>query len=710
MRQSFLLLPLLALLYSCSPTIPAAIPLDDIQIARDKWGVPHIMAATDAQVAYGFGWVQCEDNFVTLQEQMLAVRGQLGRVKGKDGAVADIGIQFMGLREVVEEKYTQDLSPDFRYYLEAYVAGINSYAALHPEELLLKKLFPLRPQDVVIGYLMGLVELSQARPHLERIMNGKIAAAVKNNFPKGSNAIAISADRTKDGKTYLAINSHQPLEGWYSWYEAHLISEEGLNILGGTFPGGATIFHGANEQLGWAHTVNHVDLSDVFKLEMNPENPDQYKFDGKWLKLEPVTYRAKVKILGPLKIGVKRKIYKSQYGPTFKTDDGVFAWRFVVAQDIRAAEQWYKMNKAQSFADFKDALEMQAIPSTNIVYADRADNIFFISNAKVPIRSNQYNWREVVPGKGRETRWNTYYPLDSVPQVLNPAAGYVYNTNNTPFSASGPGDNPIETPTNKTMTFQHSDMENSRSIRFQELIQQYEKLSYEDFKTLKYDLQYGAKIQSQEMQNLELLFQMEPDKYPALKTVIEQLNQWDRKCTIDNTTAPLFIVMIQQLVQNLQDDDRYVWRGHITEADVVKAMSAAKSFMLENYNTLRFPLGDFQRHIRGEVSLPLGGGPDVLAAMYSLEQKDGVFKGFAGESYIELVRFSPDGVEIETVNAYGSSEEPGSPHYTDQMELFVKQQLKPMTLDKDQAIKQAVKIYSPSRVVALKKARSRKDN
>lgn len=699
MRQSFLLFLLLALLSSCSPTIPASMPLEDIQIARDKWGVPHIMASTDAEVAYGFGWVQCEDNFVTLQEQMLAVRGQLGRVKGKDGAVADLGIQFMGLRAIVEEKYQQDLSPGFRDYLEEYVAGINNYASLHPEEILLKKLFPLRPQDVVMGYLMGLVELSQARPHLERIMNGKIAAEVKNNFPKGSNAIAISANKTKDGKTYLAINSHQPLEGWYSWYEAHLISEEGLNILGGTFPGGATIFHGANEQLGWAHTVNHVDLSDVFKLEINPENKAQYKYDKEWLDLEEVTYRSKVKILGPLKIKVKRKIYQSQYGPTFKTDDGTFAWRFVVAQDIRAAEQWYRMNKAQSFDDFRKALAMQAIPSTNIVYADRADNIFFISNAKVPIRSEAYNWREVVPGNTSQTRWNTYYPLDSVPQVVNPTSGYVYNTNNTPFSASGSADNPVETSTNKTMTFQHSDMENSRSIRFQELIQQYEKLSYEDFKTLKYDLQYGSKIQSQQMQNLDLIFQVDASKYPELKTVIEQLQAWDRSCAIESTTAPLFIIVIQELVENLQASDRYTWRGQITEADVITAMSGAKAFMLDNYNTLSLPLGDFQRHIRGNVSLPLGGGPDVLAAMYSLKQKDGTYKGFAGESYIELVRFSAEGVEIESVNAYGSSEEPDSPHYTDQMDLFVKQQLKPMTLDKKQALQQAVKVYSPSRII-----------
>lgn len=699
MRSSLALFFLLTLLYSCSPSVPGSILLEEVKIARDQWGVPHIMAETDAEVAFGFGWVQCEDNFVTLQEQMLAVRGQLGQVKGKDGAVADIGIQFMGLREVVEERYEQDLSPEFRNYLEEYVAGINSYAALHPEEVLLKKMFPLRPQDVVIGYLMGLVELSQARPHLERIMNGKISADLAGDVPKGSNAIAVSAKRTTDGKTYLAINSHQPLEGWYSWYEAHLISEEGLNILGGTFPGGATIFHGANEHLGWAHTVNHVDLSDVFKLKINPANKNQYQFDGAWLDLEPVTYRAKVKILGPLKIGVKRKIYKSLYGPTFQTDTGTFAWRFVARQDIRAAEQWYRMNKSKNFQDFKAALEMQAIPSTNIVYADREDNIFFISNAKVPIRAEGYDWRKVVPGNSSQTLWETYYPLDSLPQVTNPTSGYVYNTNNTPFSSSATPDSPVETPANKTMTFQYPDMENSRSIRFQELMQQYESLAYEDFKTIKFDQQYGSKIQSREMQNLDLLFYLDATQHPDLKMAIEQLTNWDRKCTIDNTTAPLFILTVQYLVQKLQSEDRYTWGGRITEADAIAAIRTAKAFMLENYNTLQIPLGDFQRHIRGAVNLPLGGGPDILAAMYSQEEKDGIFKGFAGESYIELVRFSPEGVEIESVNAYGSSEEMDSPHYTDQMQLFVDQQLKPMTLDKKQVLKEAVRVYSPSRVM-----------
>lgn len=695
----YLIFPALCLFVSCSTIAPDSLPLEQIQIARDEWGVPHIIAPTDAEVAYGFGWVQCEDDFQTLQEQMLAISGKLAEVKGKPGAFADFGIKFMGLREVVERRYETDISAAFKDYLEAYVDGVNNYAALHPGALLRPNLFPLAPEDIIIGYLMGTVELSQARPHLEEILNGSIAEEETKDLPKGSNAIAISGAKTEDGKTYLAINSHQPLEGWYSWYEAHLISEEGLNILGGTFPGGATIFHGANENLGWAHTVNHVDLSDVYKLEMHPDAPLKYRFDDEWLSLEERVYKAKVKLFAGIKIPIKQKIYHSVYGPTFETDDGFYAWRFVVAQDIRSIEQWYRMNKANDFTAFKEALAMQAIPCTNIIYADREDNIFFISNARVPVRNENYEWRGVLPGNTSATLWDTYYPLDSLPQVLNPSSGYIFNTNNTPFSASASADNPLEGNNNQTMTFQHSDMENARSIRFQELIKQYDLLSYQEFKDIKYDLQYGDRITHREMMNLDLVFQLSASAYPEQEAIINELQEWDRAYDVNNTRAPLFIYFIKTLTENLKAADRGCWRCQITEGDVVEALSTTQSYFKEKYASLSVRLGDFQRHIRGNVNLPLPGGPDVLAAMYSVEQKDGTFKGVAGESYIELVQFSKEGVEIETVNAYGSSANSDSPHYNDQMELFAKQQLKPMTLDKEEVLKTAVRVYHPRKVV-----------
>ena len=242
----------------------------NVTIYRDSWGVPHIHGATDADVTYGLAWASCEDDFVTIQEQMLAIKGKYGQLKGKEGLIADFAIHFMGIHDYAKDHYRELLSEKVIGILEAYATGVNAFGAKHPEEVLLSSAFPILPEDVVAGYLLGLVEISGAGEDLRKIMDGEIIKDMKSNFPKGSNAIAVNGPKTIGEETFLAINSHQPLEGWYSWYEAHLISDEGTNIIGGTFPGGAIIFHGTNEYLGWAHTVNHADFSDVFKLSMHP--------------------------------------------------------------------------------------------------------------------------------------------------------------------------------------------------------------------------------------------------------------------------------------------------------------------------------------------------------------------------------------------------------------------------------------------------------
>jgi acyl-homoserine-lactone acylase len=689
------------LLFSCAPK-PKGVELSNIKIARDSYGVPHIIAKTDAEVAYGLAWTQCEDDFVTLQELMAACKGMLGEIKGKDGLMADFGIKFMGLKEIAEEKYDTDVTGSFKTYLESFVAGVNAYAALHPEKVLLDDLFPLTGPDIITGYLLGNLEVSHAGDDLKKILGGTIIKDLKSDVPKGSNAFAFSKNKTTDGKTYLAVNSHQPLEGWYSWYEAHLISEEGLNVLGGTFAGGICIFHGANENLGWAHTVNHADFSDVYQLEMHPEKEDFYKFDGEWLELKEKKYQSWLKIVGQVKVRISRTIYESKYGPTFKTDDGVFAWRFVVGKSIKMAEQWFRMNKASNFKEFKEALEMRGLASLNIVYADKEDNIYYLSNGSIPVRNPEYDWSGVLPGNTSKNLWdNTLVPFDSLPQVLNPSSGWVFNTNNSPFSATDAINNFKETSLNKQMGYQITGMENNRSNRFLELMQEYDTISYEDFKTIKYDNQYPKKMMTRTALNLEDLMHLNPSDYPEISDAISLLNSWDRKTDKTNKTAALYILTWMHLNQKRIDEGREVRRGSITLEDCVFGITKAKEELLKNYGSLQVELGELQRHSRGNVNLPIGGAPDVLAAIYSkkVNENDKTYRAFAGESHIELVRFGENGTEIETINSYGSNANLGDKHSTSQMENFTNYKLKKMTLNKEEVLKNAVRIYSPMKVI-----------
>jgi acyl-homoserine-lactone acylase len=700
MRKFFYVFILL-FIYNCASK-PIGKELTNIKIARDSYGVPHIMAKTDAEVAYGLAWVQCEDDFVTFQELMSACKGMLGEIKGKDGLVADFGIKFMGLKEIPEEKYKAEVTGNFKKYLESFVDGINTYAKLHPNKVLLDGLFPITGQDIITGYLLGNLEVSHAGNDLKKILGGTIIKDLKSETPKGSNAFAFSKNKTTDGKTYLAINSHQPLEGWYSWYEAHLISEEGLNILGGTFAGGICIFHGANENLGWAHTVNHGDFSDVYQLEMHPEKENFYKFDNEWIELKEKKYTSWLKLIGPIKIPISKTIYKSKYGPTFKTDDGVFAWRFVVGQSIKMAEQWFKMNKAKNFKEFKDALKIRGLASLNIVYADKEDNIYYISNGRFPQRNPKYNWKKILPGNTSETLWNqNLIPFDSLPQVLNPESGWVFNTNNSPFSATDTNNNFKETNLNKLMGFQITGMENNRSNRFLELMKQYDTISYDDFKTIKYDNQYPKIMTTRNALNLEDLMHLKPEEYPEIADAISLLSSWDRKTGKTNKTAALYILSWMHLNEKRKQEGRDIRRGSVTTEDCVLGITKAKEELLKNYGSLQVELGELQKHSREKVNLPIGGAPDVLAAIYSkkVNESDKTYRAFAGESYIELVRFGKNGVEIETINSYGSNANKGDKHATSQMKSFTNQKLKKMTLSKEEVLKNAVKIYSPLQVV-----------
>lgn len=657
-----------------------------IDIVRDKWGVPHIYAKTDAAVAYGLAWANSEDDFKTIQQGFLAGKAMLGSYSGKSGATVDYIVQLLQCRRIVEERYDKDIATDYKRVLEGYAAGINAFAKAHPKEVLLKNLFPVTPKDMLTYSVLQLAISSGADKALREITSGTIPLAPQL-ASGGSNAYAFNSKKTEDGNVYLAINSHQPLEGPVAWYEAHLASEEGWNILGALFPGAPSILHGCNENLGWAHTVNYPDKLDVYQLELNPENKTQYKFDGQWEELKSTRIKLRVKIAG-FKIGVKKNIWESKYGSTLVTDKGAFAIRTGALMEIRALEQWYRMNKAKNFSEFKKALSMLAIPGYNIVYADRFDTIFHISNGKLPIRNSNYDWKNTLPGNTSETLWSEFHSFGDLPQVLNPSSGYVFNSNHSPFNSTASADNLQPKAYDQTMGFETND--NNRSLRFMELIKQYPTLSYENFKQIKYDLQLPVKLAYET--NADSLFLLSSSEDPQLQDLIQTLRSWDHKADINSRGAAIFSIIYYQVVKEQQQGAGY---RYLSKKKSMELLEFVRQYLLSNFGRVNVVLGEYQKLVRGNKEVALPGIPDVISAMRSGVFKNGKVKGEQGESYIELVRFTPQGPEIESVNCYGASNRPNSPHYADQMELFVKQKTKLMTLNKEKVYKEAERIYHP---------------
>lgn len=663
-----------------------------VTIARDEFGVPHIFAETDAEVAYGLAWASCEDLFPTMEETLYTAKGFAGRYKGKKEAPRDYLLHLLGIRELVEQKYETDFSDHFKAYLEAYAQGVNDYVKAHPKEPEIRKAFPITAQDVVAGYVFSLSVIAGVHKQIERAIGGKYDG---ENVPMGSNAFAMNSRITADGETYLCVNPHMPFDGPFSFYEAHLNSEEGLNVLGGLFPGSVSVSLGSNENLGWSHTWNGLDLVDTYRLKMHPKKKYTYEFDGEWLELEYRPVWLKVK-LGGIAIPVKQKAWWSVYGPTVqsKDDKKFYSFRSGAYMDIRVPEQWFRMCKAKNFSEFKAALDMRSMARFNTVYADKNDTIYYVDDGMIPKRDPSYDWEGVVAGNTSLTLWNEFYHTDELPFLLNPECGYVFNTNNAPFNATCDGDDQLtESNYHRNMGFRTKD--NNRSFRFREMADSRGSFNFEEFKAIKWDQVIPKDhIFMKSMQNV---FDLDPKEYPQIKDAIAVLNRWDHNMDKSSMQSGFLYSTVQKVMNWVGKRGEAVESGlHASDEMWVKALEQTQAEYMEHFGTLEKPFGEIQTFERSGKKVGVGGISDVLAAIASREDSNtSLMNALGGDTYVQLTRFTQDGPIIESLMAGGNSDRTESPHYNDQMDMLTNKQLKPMTLNKDQVLRSAVRIYHP---------------
>ena len=664
---------------------------NNIDIVRDKFGIPHIYAKTDAEVAYGLAWVNSEDDFKTIQEAYLAGNAMLSNHIGLKGAPADFISQFIGSNSLIEEKI-DEISKDYMKVVEGYAQGLNAYARANPDKVLYRKLFPITPKKMLMYSQLQLFISNEGAYWAGRILNNDTQDDYLDQNLTGSNVIAMNSAKTISGETFLAINTHQPLEGPTSWYEVHLNSEEGTNIIGTMYPGTPNVLIGVNEHLGWSHTVNYPDKTDVFKLKM--KNKRKYIVDGEEYELEKHKAKISIKLLG-IPIKINRRYYKSIYGPTLKNKSGYYSIRTPTLFNVRALEQWWKMGKAKNFSEFYDAFKMKQIPGFNVGYADKYDTIFYMSNGILPKRAEGYNWKGIVPGDTKETLWTEYHEIEDLPQVIQPKSGFIYNANHSPFKSTSADENPSEKDYSESMGYETYD--NNRSTRLIELIESYDKVSYEDFKDIKYDNSFPSKF-SYNFMDINLIDEIELDNNHELFEIVNEIQNWNRKTDINSIGAGLYGVLYYHLIYNYADQIRKLSSEDkpVSKEIILSAVSDIKPYLIEHFGKVKINLGEFQKLVRGDKELPIWGLPDVITAMSSRPYKDGKHKVFAGESYIGLVRFTKDGPLFESIISFGNSDDPTSEHYTDQMEMYSKFQTKKMTFDKEEIYSQAKSIYNPN--------------
>lgn len=657
----------------------------DVRIRRDEWGVPHILGKTDADAAFGLAYAHAEDDFATIQDVALATRGTLAATDGPKAAVTDYIVQLLGVWPTVNARYDRDMPADVKAVLDAYADGINAYGAAHPSELK-GELLPLTGKDVAAGFVFK----TPFFYGLDKTLQHLTAPAKKDDLPKGSNGAAVAPSRSADGATRLLVNSHQPYTGPVAWYEAVVESGQGWHVAGGFFPGAPFMLHGHNAHLGWANTVNNPDLVDVYKLTINPQNPNQYRLDGQWKDFEKSDAALRVKLFGPLVITVHKDVLHSAHGPVLKTDHGVFAVRYAGMGEVRQAAQYYRLDKAGTLAEWKTAMAMQALPSINYLYADEKGDIGYVYNGLFPNRKPGVDWSGVLPGDRSDLIWNGYLPFDKVPQIWNPKSGYVFNSNNTPFEATGPEDALKPQDFAPEMGLQ-TNMTN-RAYRAQENLGADPKVTSDAFRRYKFDLVYSPR--SDMAKFVAEALAIDPKGDADVIAAQRILKGWNLSTDIHNRGAALAVLMVRPAIKAQQDG--------LPNPPIGPGFHAAIRILKEHFGRLDPEWGEVNRIRRGAVDLPIDGGPDTYRAVYGTLEKDGRLAGVAGDTLIMFVQWDKAGrLSSESVHQFGSAtQDQRSPHYADQVPLFTAMKTKPVLFTEAQLKGHVREDYQPGRRTA----------
>lgn len=686
------------------PVAPAAA---DVTIIRDSYGVPHIYGATEAEVAYGVGIAQCEDNFGMVVFGLFAGVGRLSELLGPGYLDQDIEARTLGHAHFAARDWPR-LDPRVRAIVQGYCDGINTYARQNPSELPFQ-FPPVEPVQVIarhrqilllaaVGIARGDAEASKADGYHPAYNPQQVGDSSHPRVEPGkSNSWALAPGKTAAGRPMLLIDPHWPSEGHLQLYEAHLhgggLETGGFMINGTPLPG-----LGFSNHAAWTFTAGGADSSDAFALRINPDNPDQYEMDGRWVNMDVRTETVNVRRSGKLEES-KVKVRATLHGPVLTTKGGVpFAAAFAGFDRADAIEQTYAMCTARTGDEFKAAIAMDRLSYFNLMWATREGDIGYVQTGQVPVRAEGFNWEKMVPGWTRRTLYAGTVPFNRLPQVHNPPTGFLQNCNTaanvvTPGLKFTPADFPIGA------LWGHYGAYRARGQRATDLLAEVDKATLEDGRRIAFD----SYVPPADLWVPVILRGYEADaggvaSDPLVRNAVEILRNWDRYATRDSVGATVFRFwrLACEGMQSPVGRDAFVLaETPQLQADALKALRTAANQVKETYGKLEVPWGDIKRLRRGDREWPLSGdglgrlGMDTLRATAgdTLNAEKKIL--IAGGQCVTTIVVLTDTPTVHTVVAFGQSNKPASAHFSDQASLYSDEKLRVVPWTRAEVEKQA---------------------
>jgi len=713
MRNLLIAVALLAVAVS-----PSAAPQQDtarwkahaanVTIVRDSWGVPHVYGKTDADTVFGVIYAQAEDDFNRVETNYLTSLGRNAEADGEGAVYRDLRYRLINDPDDLKAQYAK--APTWlKSLMDAWADGLNFYLSTHssvkPKVIThFEPWMTLSFSDGSIGPDIEKVNLQQLQAFYghEPVAAEPVADYVE---PTGSNGIAISPSITTGHHALLLINPHT---SFFFREEAQMVSDEGLDAYGAITWGQFFIYQGFNDRTGWMHTSSGVDNVDEYLETVTKKGAGyvyKYGSDERPITARPVTitYRsASGSDAGSGSASAEKRftIYSTQHGPIVREQDGKWVAFRLMQEPLKAITQSFSRIKTKSLKEFRDVMELHTNSSNNTLYADADGNIAYFHSNFIPKRDPKFDWTKPVDGSDPATEWGPLMSTDETPHAINPPNGWVYNSNNWPWSVAGPNSPRRE---DFPAYVDRGTEESPRGYHALKVLPGKKDFTVDGLIAAAYD-RYLPEF-DKVLPPLFKAYDAAPDSNPLKAKLADQiaaLKAWDHRWSVSSVPTSLAVYYGERAGGGRRG-------GSPTGDQLLQALAAASDKLTADFGTWKTTWGDINRFQRltddiappyddSKPSIPVGFTSSRWGSLASFGARTypntKKMYGNTGNSFVAVVEFG-DRVRARAVTAGGLNGDPKSPHFDDQAERYAKGDLREVYFYQPDVEKHAERTYHP---------------
>ncbi len=669
----------------------------NVTIIRDDWGIPHIYGKTDADAVFGLIYAQAEDDFNRVETNYLNSMGRLAEAEGEGAIYRDLRMKLFIDPDSMQAMYAT--SPEWlKTLMSAWADGLNYYLTSHPQVTprVITRFEPWMALTFSEGSIGGDIETVSLRDleafYGKRAPGNPVAGdSAKPAEPSGSNGFAIAPSNTESKHALLLINPHT---SFFFRAEVQVTSEEGLNTYGAVTWGQFFVYQGFNERAGWMHTSSGVDnIDEYLETIVQTDSVVSYRYGTE----ERPVLTGRITVPFKTDSGMANKVftvYRTHHGPIVREEGGKWVSVRLMQEPVKALTQSYSRTKAKDYEAFRETMELHTNSSNNTIFADADGNIAYIHANFVPERDPRFDWTRPVDGSDPATEWSGIHSLDETPLVLNPASGWLYNTNNSPWSAAG-ANSPRKT---DYPAYVETGSENARGLHAIRVLENKSDFTLASLIAAAYDSYLTA------FEPLIPALLKAYDQTPAgnpikakLTEQIQMLREWDLRWSETSVPTTLAIAWGDEIGRKVAADarkdgipvDEYI-ATRTSAAERLQALAAASDTLDKDFGSWKVPWGDVNRFQRltGSIvqpfndsmpSIPVGFTSARWGSLASFGARN--YKntkklyGTSGNSFVAVVEFG-DSVRAMAVTAGGLSGDPSSSHFNDQAVRYSKGDLR----------------------------------